>query len=316
VRRSAASATSRSSASGARSSASARGNNASARRSNASARRAPEAEREEQRKREGEQHKREEEQRKREGEQRKREEEQRKREEEQRKREEEQRKREEEQRKREGEQRRREAERRGHEPRPTFSLDLARTLPVKPGQRLDIEHQLGAIRLTTHARAEVVIKARISVSATDLAVAKAFAEGIAISVDGNGQTVVVRTTYPEQPKPGLLAKLRFWDRGSVSYSVDFDLVVPETMPVAARNKFGDVTAIGLKADATISNANGALLFSDGGGQATLENRFGRIEVVRHAGPVTVTGANGAVTVEDVGGPARCRTASAASACAG
>jgi hypothetical protein len=60
---------------------------------------------------------------------------------------------------------------------------------------------------------------------------------------------VVRTRYPEK-------NWSFKGSGHISYAVDFDIVAPETMPVTARNRFGDVTIDGVKADTTVSNANG------------------------------------------------------------
>jgi len=185
------------------------------------------------------------------------------------------------------------------DPRSDFDRDFSRTLPVKAGERLDIEHSQGAIRITTHKLPEIQVKAHISVSSSDTEGAQKFGEGIAVSVEDTGGAIVVRTRYPEK-------KWHFTGSGHVSYAVDFDIVAPETMPVTARNRFGDVTIDGVKADTTVSNANGKVAVHDGKGMSRIDTSFGAIELLRHAGPADVTGANGSILLTDVGGPATIR----------
>ena len=180
------------------------------------------------------------------------------------------------------------------DPRSDYDRDFSRTLPVKAGQRLDIEHSQGAIRIGTHALPEVRIRAKITVSSSDAAGAQKFGEGISITVEDTGSAIFVRTRFPEK-------KWSFSGSGNISYSVDYDITMPETMPLSARNKFGDVTVVGLKAASTIVGANGQLAFSDGRGRQRLENAFGAITVSRNAGDVEISGSNGAVTTTDVEG---------------
>lgn len=150
------------------------------------------------------------------------------------------------------------------DPRSDYDRDFSRTLPFKAGQRLDVEHSQGAIRIGTHALPEVRIRAKITVSSSDAAGAQKFGEGISITVEDTGSAIFVRTKFPEK-------KWSFFGSGNISYSVDYDITMPETMPLSARNKFGDVTVVGLKAASTIVGANGQLAFSDGRGRQRLEN---------------------------------------------
>ena len=182
------------------------------------------------------------------------------------------------------------------DPRSDFDRDFSRTLPVKAGQKLDVEHSQGAIRITTQKASEVRVKARITVSSSDSAEAQKFGEGIVVSAEDTGGAIVVRTRFPDK-------KWTFSGSGHISFSVDYDILVPETMPVSVRNKFGDVSVDGLKADATVSNTNGKVTFHDGKGTQRIDTSFGAIEVVRNAGPVDVTGANGSIVVTEIGGPA-------------
>src|SRR4030095_7216247 len=89
--------------------------------------------------------------------------------------------------------------------------------------------------------------------------------------------------------------------GHISYAVDFDIVIPETMPVTARNKFGDVTIDGVKADTTVSNSNGKVAVHDGKGTSRIDTSFGAIELIRHAGPARAPAPNGEIFVTDIGG---------------
>jgi len=185
------------------------------------------------------------------------------------------------------------------DPRSDFDRDFSRTLPVKPGQRLDVDHSQGALRISTHKLPEIRVKAHISVSSSDAEGAQKFGEGIVVSVEDAGGAIVVRTRYPEK-------NWSFTGSGHISYAVDYDIVMPETMPVTARNKFGDVVVDGVKADTTVSNANGKVAVHDGKGAARLETSFGAIELLRQAGTADVTGTNGSIVVTDVGGAATVR----------
>lgn len=185
------------------------------------------------------------------------------------------------------------------DPRSNFDRDFSKTVAVKPGQRLDIDHSQGAVRIGAHKLPELRVKAHVTVSSSDAEGAQKFGEGIAISVEETGGAVVVRTRYPEK-------KWHFTGVGHVSYAVDYDILVPETMPVTARNKFGDVTVDGVKADTSVSNANGKVAVRDGKGTARVDTSFGSIELVRNAGAADVTGANGSIVVAEIGGPATIR----------
>ena len=185
------------------------------------------------------------------------------------------------------------------EARDDYKRDFSKTLPVKPGQRLDIDHSQGKLRITTHSAPELRIQARIEVSTSATGEAKTFGDAIAITVEESGGAIVVRSKYPEK-------KWHFVDKGFVSYSVDFDIAMPETMPLAARNKFGDISVENLKANSELSNANGKIVFRNGKGEQRIENSFGAIDLTGNVGSVDVSGANGNVSVADVQGAAQIR----------
>jgi hypothetical protein len=132
------------------------------------------------------------------------------------------------------------------------------------------------------------------VSSSDTAEGRTFGEAITITVEETGAAVTVRTRYPEK-------KWTFMGSGHISFSVDYDILMPESAPLLARDKFGDVSVEGLRAAGEIANANGRVFFRDGAGAQKIENAFGPVDVQRNVGDLTVNNSNGAVTVSDVEG---------------
>jgi hypothetical protein len=180
------------------------------------------------------------------------------------------------------------------ESRADHEREFSKTVAVKPGQRLEIEHSQGSLRISTHAQPEVRIHARIAVSSSDQDWAQKFFDAISIAVEESGPAISVRTKYPD---------MSFFGHGhvSVSYAVDIEIMMPETMPLTARNKFGNLDIAGLKAPAVLSNANGEVSFADGKGKQRIENSFGAITVEGNAGDVDVSGSNGAIAATGIEG---------------
>jgi len=181
------------------------------------------------------------------------------------------------------------------EPSSNYDRDFSRTVPYKgPGQRLEIDHSQGTLRIGTHALPEVRIHAKITVSTSNVDGAQEFGNSIEISVEDTGSAIVVRTKYPER-------QWHFSGKGHISYAVDMDVTMPETMELTARNKFGDLGVVGVKAPAVLVNANGQLSLTQGSGRQRLENAFGSITVDHNAGDVDISGSNGSVMATSVDG---------------
>jgi hypothetical protein len=180
----------------------------------------------------------------------------------------------------------------GIEQRQQASRNFDRTVTVTSGQTLRVEHRHGDVRITTHARSDLRVQATIRVSADSQQEAAAFIDRIQIEMSETPTAVTVRTRYPQDDMRR--------DR-SVSFAVDYTVLMPERMPLDLRNSFGNVSAAGIKADVAIVNAHGELTVADGLGSSRLENSFGPIEAARLAGDVTIAGANGAVSAATIGG---------------
>ena len=69
------------------------------------------------------------------------------------------------------------------EPSSNYDRDFSKTVPYRgAGQRLEIDHSQGTLRIRTHALPEVRIRAKITVSSSSVD-AQEFGKGIEISVE-------------------------------------------------------------------------------------------------------------------------------------
>ncbi len=183
--------------------------------------------------------------------------------------------------------------------RDEYTRTFQKTVPLASGGRLEIDNRFGDVLVRTQPKPEVSINAAIKVSASDQNEAKRYAETVVIDVQQTGALLSVRTRYPEMER-------RLFSGRDVSYSVTYDIVMPETAPLTVRNTFGGVVVGGLKANAEISNAHGRLIFKDARGTHRFDNQFGPVEVERNTGDIAVTNANGPVRVADINGSANLR----------
>jgi hypothetical protein len=177
--------------------------------------------------------------------------------------------------------------------RDEYTRTFDKTIPVHAGVRILLEHKLGDVTIHTHNRPEVVIHADIRVSARNQEDAKAFADRIDILIDSSSSELSIRTRYPERSG--------FSFGNNTSYSVRYDVTMPESSPLDLHSSFGAVSVTGVKASSNVTSSHGDLVFRDSQGTQRLENSFGRIDVANNTGDVTVEGSNGAVSARDVNG---------------
>jgi len=182
--------------------------------------------------------------------------------------------------------------------RDEVTRSFERALTVTGAPTLLVEHRMGDVRVRAHGRNELRIQATIHVSADSRSEASMLAERIQIDVQESTSTISITTRYPDFLIRESLRRGRSRD---VSFSVDYDLLVPEQLPLNLRNRFGDVAVTGMKAGGSIVNASGRVTALDGSGRYDIENRFGTVEAMRLAGDVTIRGANGPVSANTITG---------------
>jgi hypothetical protein len=89
--------------------------------------------------------------------------------------------------------------------------------------------------------------------------------------------------------------------GQLSFSVDYDVVVPDEAPLYVSNHFGSIAATGIRAAGEFVNRQGSLTLRDSGGRQRLENSFGSITVDHANGSVEATNTNGSISASRIEG---------------
>ncbi len=185
----------------------------------------------------------------------------------------------------------------GREQRDEVKREFTKSVSWRSGQRVCVDHSLGSVTVRTHTANEINLRVDMRGSADNRSEAEQFIQQIEIQVEESSSGVCFRTKYPEPQSRR---------RGSWSFSVAYDLVVPEAAALDVRNRFGSVSVVGTRASAVVLNSHGSVRLADSHGSHRIENMFGSIEVSNNTGDVEVTGGNGSVRVEQIQGSARVR----------
>jgi hypothetical protein len=178
--------------------------------------------------------------------------------------------------------------------REDYTRNFDKTFTLRPGQAILIEHKLGEIVIHTHPQLDLTIHAEIHVSASDRSRAEQFAGQIEILTEPFASEFSIRTRYPENPGS-------FLGFNNISYSVRYEITMPESAPLEVRNSFGAVSVTGLKANGNIRTSHGNLTFRDGKGVQRLEDSFASVELLGNGGDAVIDNTNGNVKVADVAG---------------
>jgi hypothetical protein len=173
--------------------------------------------------------------------------------------------------------------------REEIQRDFHKTVALTPGRSVRLENSNGNVTVRTQSKGEVDIHATIRCSARTASEAHSYCDQIQIVVDA-GSGVAVHTQYPSH-----------WNTNNLSYSVNYDVTIPETAPLELRNRFGAVDVADLHAPGIIRNNNGRVRLSGSRGRQEIENSFGEVEVRTNDGDLTVRNTNGPVTASGVTG---------------
>lgn len=178
--------------------------------------------------------------------------------------------------------------------REDYTRNFDKTISMQAGQRLRIEHKYGDVVLRTHASPELVVHAVVRVSASDSNEAKRYSENVRITVEPEGSMLLIETVYPKHENLGLFGS-------NVSYSVNYEILMPESAPLEVKNSFGAVSVNDLKAPGDITTSHGKLEFRHGRGNQRLENSFAPVSVSGVSGELVLVNTNGNIDISDVTG---------------
>jgi formylmethanofuran dehydrogenase subunit D len=181
--------------------------------------------------------------------------------------------------------------------RDEYTRTFDKSFTVQSGEKIWLEHKFGDIVIRARPQQEVVVHADIRISASDSDLAKQYANQVEILVQSGGE-LSIRTKYPDMQ--------RSFGHRDVSFSVRYEITVPETSPLAVRNSFGAISVSGIKAPSEIHNSHGEIRFRDGRGAQRIENSFASFNVAGNAGDVTIDDTNGSVAASAITGSATIR----------
>jgi hypothetical protein len=181
--------------------------------------------------------------------------------------------------------------------RDEYTRTFDKTFAVQGGEKIWLEHKFGDIVIRARPQQQVVIHADIRISASDSDLAKQYADQVEIVVQ-SGAELSIRTKYPDTQ--------RSFGHRDVSFSVRYEITVPETSPLVIRNSFGAISVNGIKSSSEIYNSHGEIRFRDGRGAQHLQNSFASINVAGNAGDVTIDATNGSVDASAITGSATIR----------
>ena len=121
--------------------------------------------------------------------------------------------------------------------REEYTRNFQKSVTLAAGQGVRLEHSNGDIVVRTHGSSELRIDASIRVSAASAADAAAFGNEIRIQVEPTATAIWIRTSYPESRRDSFLGL----GRRNISYSVNYEIALPQAAPLQIRNRFGNVS---------------------------------------------------------------------------
>src|SRR5438046_8914247 len=128
-----------------------------------------------------------------------------------------------------------------------FEKTFSRTLTYRGG-RVTIENRFGALNGRAGGGNTVTVRATIRSSDAEIG------RGINIETSDGPGGIAAKTIVPA-----------ISHRGSVSFSIDVDVVVPAEAPLMLSNHFGSIDATGLRASSELVNRQGSIALHDSAG---------------------------------------------------
>lgn len=175
----------------------------------------------------------------------------------------------------------------------TATREFQKTLTLEGNQTVSLQHKFGDVHIHAENGREVRIAATIRVQAHSQSEADRFADQVRIDVAQDSEGIKIQTVYPSEESKFFVVRV-----GGPSYSVDYDIAVPNDTKLWTKNSFGNVEISGVHGWADVENGHGQLTFRDGG-STKLTNSFGAVEVNGAEGSVAIVNNNGSVSVSTV-----------------
>jgi len=118
---------------------------------------------------------------------------------------------------------------------------------VSEGSQLTIENKYGDIQIKNWEADSILIKATITVHASNKTKAESLFKSIKIDIDKVGKTIMAFTEMEKSFKTGN------------KFSIDYEVFMPEYIQISLNNKFGDIYINTVRAKANINLSYGNLM---------------------------------------------------------
>ena len=165
---------------------------------------------------------------------------------------------------------------------PLFSSEIEETfkknIPVESATLLSVENRNGSIDIATWDRDEIGITAYKKVRAGNRDDAIALMEQLQVVIEVHDDEIEVFTEYPDKrrDKNGGFFSWLMGDSWNVSYSVSYEIKVPQKFDVNARSTNGRVEAVDCNGRIHLETTNGKIIADDISGSLRCSTTNGSI----------------------------------------
>ncbi|MBN1511982.1 MAG: hypothetical protein JXB13_08195 [Phycisphaerae bacterium] len=172
---------------------------------------------------------------------------------------------------------------------------IVERIPLAGQSEAVVLHRYGNVVIVGTADARASVDALVRVAARDRKLAREFADGIKIRTSGQGDSLVIATTYPSKTPPD----------PELGYDVQLSVRLPARTIVSVGNSFGDVRVVGMNGDCRVVNRFGDVEL-DRCDRCEVENSYGRVRLAETRGLAVVRNSYGDVDLRVAGGPVQVR----------
>ncbi len=203
---------------------------------------------------------------------------------------------------------------------PLFSTEIEetfkKTIPVESATLLSIENRNGSIKVLTWDKDEIGITAHKQVRAGSREEAIELMEQLQIGIEVHDDEIEVLTEYPDKRR-GKKGGFFSWLMGnslSTSYSVSYEIKVPEKFDINARSTNGRVEALDCNGRIRLETTNGKVIAENISGSVRCSTTNGSINAslveVNESEEMNFSSTNGSISVylpEEINADIKART---------
>jgi DUF4097 and DUF4098 domain-containing protein YvlB len=203
-----------------------------------------------------------------------------------------------------------------------FSREVEETfkknVPVDGAKRLSLENRNGSVEIRAWDKDEIGVTAFKKVNAEDEDEAVRILEMMEVIIEVSGDEIIITTDYPhsgnkKRGNGGFFSWLMGGSWG-VSYSVSYEVFVPEKFDIDVKSTNGEISVIKCNGRIRLETTNGKIKANDVSGSLRCSTTNGSINAsfieVTETDEMNFTSTNGSISLylpEDIGAEIKART---------